>query len=88
VTHRFFEAELRTVGGDDATRLLPAMLQRVQTEVSQSRGFRMSEDTENTTLFTQLVDLDFSQLSFPGLGCGNYATDYMDANTQNPSRSV
>jgi hypothetical protein len=48
----------------------------------------MSEDTENTTLFTQLVDLDFSQLSFPGLGYGNYATDYMDANTQNPSRSV
>ena len=61
VTHRAFEPELGAVRSDDATRFLTAMLQRVQTKVGQSRRFGMSVDAEDPTLFTQLVDLDFSQ---------------------------
>ena len=64
VTHLAFHSELHAVGSNDATRFLAAMLQRVQAEVSQSRGVRMSVDSENTTLFTQLVDLDFHALTF------------------------
>src|ERR1041385_5803497 len=60
VTHRAFETQFGAVGSDDAARFLPSMLKRVQTEVSQSRGFRMSIDSENTTLFMQFVVLVFS----------------------------
>jgi hypothetical protein len=70
VPHRFFETQLNAVRSDDATRFLATVLKRVQTEVSQSRGLGVSVYSENATLFTQLVDLDFSQLSFPGLGYG------------------
>lgn len=41
------------------------MLKRVHSEVSQSRSFGMSVDSEDATLFAELGDLDFSQLSFP-----------------------
>ncbi len=64
VTHLAFHPQLDPIGSDDATRFLAAMLQRVQAEVSQARGFGMSVDSENTTLFTQLVDLDFHALTF------------------------
>ena len=41
------------------------MLQRVQTQVSQARGVGMAVNSEDATLFTQLADLDFGQLSCP-----------------------
>ena len=81
VTHGSFESQLGAIGSDNATRFLPTMLERVQTEVSQSSGFWMSVDSENATLFTQLVDLDFCQLSFPDMDYGDYATDYTDEHT-------
>jgi hypothetical protein len=58
VTHRTFESQLGAVGSNDATRLLPAVLKRVQAKVGQSGCIGMSEDSENTTLFTEFVDLD------------------------------
>ena len=61
----FSTSQFRTVGSDDAARFLSPVLKRVQTKVSQSSGVGMSEDSEDATLFTELVDLDFSQLSFP-----------------------
>src|SRR6185436_3053899 len=73
VTHRAFNAKFSTIGSNDSARLLAAMLKRVQTQISQTRRFGMSVDAENTTLFTQLIDLDFSQLSCPGFaGYGDY----------------
>src|SRR4051794_40528364 len=67
VTHRALEAQLRAIRCDDATRFLAAMLKRVEAEISQSCSFRVSVDSKHSTLFTQLCDLDFSQLIYPGL---------------------
>src|SRR3954454_3219874 len=67
VTHRAFEAQLSTVRRDDAARFLAAMLKRVQAEISQSCSIRVAVDSKHATLFTQLSNLDFSQLSCPGL---------------------
>ena len=39
--------EAVTVGGDDAGRLLPAMLQRVQPEVGDVRGLGMAVDADD-----------------------------------------
>ena len=73
VAHRAFHTKLGAVRSDDPARLLAAMLQCVQTQISQTRGIGMTVDSENTTLFTQLTDLDFSQLSCPGFaGYGDY----------------
>jgi hypothetical protein len=66
VTHRAFETQFGAVGSDDATRFLTAMLKRVEAEISQSRSVGVTEDSKHATLFTQLCDLDFSQLSCPG----------------------
>ncbi len=35
----------RAVGGDDARRLLPAVLQGVERQIGQGRGFRVTEDS-------------------------------------------
>jgi hypothetical protein len=52
VTHGALEPKLGAVRSNDATRFLTAMLQRVQTEVGQSRCFGMAVDSEDATLFT------------------------------------
>src|SRR5687768_9088428 len=67
VSHFALLPEFDAVGCDDATRLLPAVLQRIQTQVSQARGVRMTVNPEDATLFSQLADLDFCQLSCPTL---------------------
>jgi hypothetical protein len=67
VTHRALEAQLGAVRRDDAARFLSAMLQRVQAEIRQSGSVRVAVNSKHSTLFTQLSDLDFSQLSCPGL---------------------
>jgi hypothetical protein len=41
------------VGRDDARRLLPAMLQRVQTEVGEICGFGMAKDPKDSAVFVQ-----------------------------------
>src|SRR6185369_17409419 len=67
VTHRALEPQLRAIRRDDAARFLPAMLKRVEAEISQSCSIGVAVDSKHATLFTQLSDLDFSQLSCPGL---------------------
>ena len=47
--------ELLAVEGDDAGRLLAAMLQRVQAERRQRRRIRMAEDAEDAAFLVQLV---------------------------------
>jgi hypothetical protein len=65
VSHLAFLAEFDAVGRNNATRLLAAMLQRIQTQVSQPRSIRMTVNSEDATLFSQLADLDFRQLNCP-----------------------
>jgi hypothetical protein len=67
MTHGALEAQLGAIRSDDAARFLAAMLKRVEAEISQSRSIRVAVDTKHATLFTQLSDLDFSQLICPGL---------------------
>ena len=47
--------EAGAVEGDDAGRLLAAMLQGMQAERGQRRGVRMAEDAEDAALLVQLV---------------------------------
>jgi hypothetical protein len=65
VSHFALLPEFGAVRRDDAARLLSAMLQRIQTQVSQARGVRVAVNPEDATLFTQLADLDFRQLICP-----------------------
>src|SRR5688500_8289301 len=67
VSHFALLPEFDAVGCDDATRLLPAVLQRIQTQVSQARGVRMTVNPQDATLFSQLAGLDSWQLSCPTL---------------------
>ncbi len=54
-THMAFGGELRTVKGDDAGRLLAAMLKRVQAERRQGRGVVVAEDAEDPAFLMQFV---------------------------------
>jgi hypothetical protein len=45
--HRAMRVELRAVARDDASRFLPAMLQRVEPEIREVRRLRMTVDTED-----------------------------------------
>src|SRR5262249_15657327 len=65
-----FETQLSAVGRNKTARLLTAMLQRVQSQIGQSCGFRVTVDAEDTTLFTQFVELDFRQGCCPDSICG------------------
>ena len=47
--------ELLAVIGDDAGRLLAAMLQRVQAERRQRRRLGMAEDAEHAAFLVQMV---------------------------------
>ena len=47
VAHLPHAAQLVAVGGDDAGRLLPAVLEGVQAEVGEVRRFRVSEDADD-----------------------------------------
>ena len=55
--------ELRAVEGDDAGRLLAAMLERVQAEGGQGGGVRMAEDAEDAALLVELVVVGGSVVS-------------------------
>src|ERR1035438_1968977 len=47
--------QISPVARDDSRRLLPAMLQGVQSEVRQFRSFLVSEDAEHTTLVVKMI---------------------------------
>src|SRR5216684_2898885 len=55
IAHRALSHQTLAVGRDHATRFLAAMLQRVQAEISQARGFRVAVDAKHAALFTQFV---------------------------------
>jgi hypothetical protein len=53
--HRAMEMKLIAIAGDDAGGFLAAMLQRIEAEVREISGFRMAEDTEDTTFVVEMV---------------------------------
>ena len=53
--HRAVRVELLAVARDDAGRLLPAVLERVEPEISHVRGFGVAEDAENAALVVEMV---------------------------------
>jgi hypothetical protein len=55
---------LMAVGGGDAGRLLPAMLQRVEAEIDLPRRFGMAVDRHDAAFFAQL------RVFFRGQGTG------------------
>ena len=54
------ECETLAVEGDDARRLLPAMLQRVQPERGQRGGLRVAENAEHAAFLAQAVGVGSS----------------------------
>ena len=49
------DAGSQAIGGDDPRRLLPAMLQRMQAQVSELLRLRMSEDRHHSALVVKFV---------------------------------
>ena len=49
------DVQIVAIAGDDAGGFLPAVLQRVETEISEVGGFGMAEDAEDTTLVVEVV---------------------------------
>jgi hypothetical protein len=47
--------ELAAVEADDARRFLPAVLQRVEAERGERRGFGVAQNAEHAALFMQRV---------------------------------
>src|SRR6266581_6603896 len=47
--------QLFAIAGNDARRFLTAMLQGVETEISEVCGFGVAEDTEDTTLVVKMI---------------------------------
>jgi hypothetical protein len=47
--------ELPSIEADDARRFLPAMLQRMEAERREGRGFGVAQNAEHATLFVQRV---------------------------------
>jgi hypothetical protein len=64
--HRARRAHLFPIGGGDAGAFLPAMLQRVETEVGQVRSFGIPEDTKHSTLVFIWHSLAPPALAFVG----------------------
>ena len=53
--HRALRAEHVAAGGDDAARLLPAVLQLVEAEVCEARGIGVAVDAEDAALVVETV---------------------------------
>src|SRR5690606_18813708 len=56
------------VEGDDAGRLLPAMLERMQAERRQRRSVGMAQDSEYTAFFMQRVAVKFVDVQAGSVG--------------------
>jgi hypothetical protein len=61
--HMLFSMELLAVEGDDAGRLLAAMLEGVQPERRQGGCFRMAENAEDAALFVKRVAVEIVVVS-------------------------
>ena len=59
--HRFLDVELFSVGGDDPSPLLPAVLKGVEPQVRHVGRFRVAVDAEDAALFPELVQADHSE---------------------------
>ena len=55
-THGAMGMQRHAIRGDDARRFLPAMLQRMQPEVSELLRFRMGVDGHHAAFVTELVE--------------------------------
>ena len=64
VTHVSLGKQLLAIRYDNAAGLLPAMLQRIEPEVSHARGFRVAVDAEDAALFVEFVAQQVDQ-SYP-----------------------
>src|SRR5882757_6729970 len=53
--HRAMQMQLRAIAGDDSSRFLATMLQRVQAKIGQLRRLFMSEHAEHTTFVMKMV---------------------------------
>ena len=60
VPERLVHAHVRAIGRSNACRFLPAMLQRVDSEIRELRRFVISEDAEHAAVIVEpiLVELD------------------------------
>jgi hypothetical protein len=58
MTHCAVAVEQMTVPAGDASRLLPAMLKRMQAESRECGGIRMSQDSENPAFFMQRISVE------------------------------
>ena len=56
VAHALVAVDLAAVAGGDPGAFLPAMLQRVQAQVSQVGGFRMAVDGKHAAFVVKAVD--------------------------------
>ena len=56
MAHRLVRVDLAAVARGDARAFLAAMLQRVEAQIGQVRGFRMPVNGEDTALFVELVE--------------------------------
>src|ERR1039457_3444327 len=57
------QMQIDSVGGGDARRFLPAMLQRVEAEVGQLRRLGMAEDAEYAAVIMEMIVVDLDQLA-------------------------
>jgi hypothetical protein len=47
--------QVAAIAGDDSSRFLAAMLQCVEAEIRELRGFFVAEDTEHTTFVVEVI---------------------------------
>src|SRR5262249_54952678 len=54
-SHGTVQMQIRAVAGNDSSRLLSTMLQRVETQIRQLRGFLMAEYAKYTTFVVKVI---------------------------------
>jgi hypothetical protein len=54
-SHRALASQLSRVGRDDAAGFLPAMLERVESEIGEARGLRVAVDAEDAALVAKFI---------------------------------
>ena len=75
--HRALRAEHCAVGGDDAARLLPAVLQLVEAEVGEPRGVVVPVDAEHAALVAEAAPQDVARAA---VVFWNHVADRMSPN--------
>ena len=72
VAHGTFLSQLIVVRRNDTAGFLSAMLQRVHTEIRQTRSIRMSVDSKHPTLIVKFI-LPYLQSRDRDLGCPKFS---------------